>query len=169
MIIGKAGCGKTKLLTNLLLRSGWLGHNNINIFGKSLFQPEYHILKKKLFKKNYPKKSLLDCLKTKTKTISVFEEMAKIIRKKSNVHCKFYESAEDVSDPRELSSEKKKLMVFNDLLLEKQITCESYYGRGRHSNVDFFLFNSKLFQTAASNNQREREFHLSVSTRSEKP
>ena len=44
--MGKSGCGKTTLLINLLLRHGWLDYNNINIFGKSLFQPEYHILKK---------------------------------------------------------------------------------------------------------------------------
>ena len=29
-------------------------------------------------------------------------------------------------------------MVFYDLLLEKQHTCESYYVRGRHRNVDCF-------------------------------
>ena len=68
--------------------------------------------------------------------ISIVEEMAKEIRDKSDGDCKFYESAEDVPDSRELSSEKKNLMVFDDLLLEKQITCESYYVRGRHSNVD---------------------------------
>ena len=33
---------------------------------------------------------------------------------------KFYESAEDVPDPRELSSEKKNLIVFDDLLLENK-------------------------------------------------
>ena len=58
----------------------------------------------------------------------------KKIRGKSDVECKFYESADDVPDPRELSSGKKNLMVFDDLLREKQNTCESYYVRGRHSN-----------------------------------
>ena len=45
LIIDKSGCGKTTLLINLLLRPVWHDYNNINIFGKNLFQPEYHILK----------------------------------------------------------------------------------------------------------------------------
>ena len=44
-------CGKTTLLINLFLRPGWLDYNNINIFGKSLFHPEYHILKKAIEEK----------------------------------------------------------------------------------------------------------------------
>ena len=72
--------------------------------------------------------------------------MAKDIRDKSNVECKFYESAEDVPDPTELCSEKKNLMVFDDLLLEKQITCESYYVRGRHSSVDCFYLAQNYFK-----------------------
>ena len=52
--------------------------------------------------------------------ISVVEEMTKYIRDKSDVECKFYQSAEYVPDPIELSSEKKNLMVFHDLLLEKK-------------------------------------------------
>ena len=46
--------------------------------------------------------------------------MATIIRVKSDVECNFYQSAEDVPDPRELSSEKKNLMIFDNLLLEKK-------------------------------------------------
>ena len=72
--------------------------------------------------------------------------MAKEVRDKSDVECNFYQSAEDVPDPRDLSSEKKNLMVFDDLLLEKQNTCESYYVRGRHSNVDCFYLAQNFFK-----------------------
>ena len=71
--------------------------------------------------------------------------MAKDIRDKSDFECKLYESAEDVPDPRELRSQKKNLMVFDDLLLEKQNTCESCYVRGRHSNVDCFHLAQNYF------------------------
>ena len=50
--------------------------------------------------------------------MSIVEEIANEIRDKSNVVCNFYQSAEDVPDRRELSSEKKNLIVFDDLLLE---------------------------------------------------
>ena len=65
LIIGKSGCGKITLLIKPLLRPGWPDNNNINIFGKSLFQQKYHILKK------------------------AFEEKLH----KSNVECNFYQSA----------------------------------------------------------------------------
>ena len=58
LIIGKSGFGKTTLLINPLLRPGWLDYNNINIFGKSLFQPEYHILKK-TFEEKLPKEVII--------------------------------------------------------------------------------------------------------------
>ena len=72
--------------------------------------------------------------------------MAKEIRDKSNVVCNFYQSAEDVPDPRELSSEKKNLMAFDDLLHEKQNTCESHYVRGRRCNVDCFYLAQNYFK-----------------------
>ena len=91
--------------------------------------------------------------------ISVVEEMAKDIRDKSDVKCKCYESAEDVSDPIELSSGKKNLMVFDDLLLEKQITCKSYYVRGRHSNVDCFYLAQNYFKLPRQTIREKAKWH----------
>ena len=107
-----------------------------------MFQSEYHILKK-AFEETLPTEVIIRLFETQNEvvdlgvsSISIVEEMAKEIRDKSDVECNFYQSAEDVPDPTELSSEKKNLMVFDDLLLENQNTCESYYVRVRHSNVD---------------------------------
>ena len=104
-IIGKSGCGKTTLLINLLLRLGWLDYNNMNIFGKSLFQTEYHILKK-AFEEQLPKEVIIRLFENQNEItdlgishILIVEEMAKDIRDKSDVVCNFYQSAEDVLDP----------------------------------------------------------------------
>ena len=103
LIIGKSGCSKTTILINLLLRPGWLDYNTINIFGKSLFQPKYHILKK-TFQEKLPKDVIIRLFENQTEIIDLgIEEMAKEIRDKSDVVCNFYQSAEDVSDPSKLS------------------------------------------------------------------
>ena len=85
MIIDKSGCGKTTLLINLLLRLGWLDYNNINIFGKSLFEPEYHILKK-TFEVKLPKEVIIRLIENQHEItdlgispISIVEEMAKVL------------------------------------------------------------------------------------------
>ena len=46
LVIGKSGCGKTTVVFNLLLQPGWLDYNHLHIFGKSLRQQEYNILRK---------------------------------------------------------------------------------------------------------------------------
>ena len=152
VIVGKSGCGKTTLLLNLLLRPGWLDYNNLQVFGKSLFQPEYKILKK-AFEEKLPKEAIIrlfdhqdEIMKLNLSPTLIVEEMAKNLDKKSDIECKFYETSEDVPDPRDLSSEKKNLMIFDDLQLEKQNTCETYYIRGRHSNVDCFYLAQNYFK-----------------------
>ena len=116
---------------------------------KNLFQPEYHILKKAFDEKLHKEVRLFDNQNEITNLvishISIVEEMAEEIRDKSDVECNVYQSVEDVLNPRELSSEKKILMIFDDLLLEKQTTCESYYVRGRHNNVDCFYLAQNYF------------------------
>ena len=152
MRVGKTGCGKITLLLNLLLRPDWLDYNKLYVLGKSLFQPEYRILKK-AFEEKLPKEAITRLFGFRDEVIKLFvspsglvEEWAKEIKNKSDIECNFYESAEDVPDPHDLSSENKNLMIFDDLLLEKQNKCESYYVRGRHSNVDCFYLSQNYFK-----------------------
>lgn len=152
LIIGKSGCGKTTLLLNLLLRPGWLDYNNLKVFGKSLFQPEYRILKT-AFEQKLPKEAIMRLFAHRDEIIErgvspseLVKEWAKDIKNKSDIECEFYESVEDVPDPRDLNFNDKNLMIFDDLLLEKQNKCESYYIRGRHSNVDCFYLSQNYFK-----------------------
>ena len=70
--------------------------------------------------------------------MQILDELSKTLIEKSDIECHFYESCSDVPDPRDISPENKNLMIFDDLQLEKQNKCESYYVRGRHSNIDSF-------------------------------
>ena len=105
--------------------------------------------------------------------ITVLEEMSKNQREKSDIECKFFENASDVPDPRELCLDKKNLMVFDDLLLEKQIKCEAYYTRGRHSNVDCFSLAQNYFklprQTIRENANFICLFHQDLKNAWDKP
>ena len=152
IIVGKSNCGKTTLLLNLLLRPGWLDYDNLFVFGKSLFQPEYRILKK-AFQENLPKEYILRLFDMREEIQDkeappsiVLQEWAKSVKKKSDIKCNFFETASDVPDPQDLNPEDKNLMIFDDLLLEKQNKCECYYIRGRHSNVDCFYLAQNYFE-----------------------
>ena len=152
LIVGKSGCGKTTLLLNLLLKPGWLDYDTLFVFGKSLFQPEYKILRT-AFAEGLPKEYILRLFNMRNEIQNsqmppslVIKQWIETINKESDIKSYFFESASDVPDPRELNSEDKNLMIFDDLLLEKQNKTESYYVRGRHSNVDCFYLAQNYFK-----------------------
>ena len=154
LVLLHSKCGKTTLLLNLLLRPGWLDNDNLCVFGKSLFQPEYQILKK-AFEENLPKECILRLFNMRDEIQNsqippsvVVQEWARSIKNKSNPKCIFFETASDVHDPRELVPEDKNLMIFDDLLLEKQNKCKCYYIRGRHTNVDCFYLSQNYCKLA---------------------
>ena len=74
------------------------------------------------------------------------QEWAKSIKNKSNVKCNFFETASDVPNARDLNTEDKNLMIFDNFLLESQNKCECYCIRGRHSNVDCFYLSQNYFK-----------------------
>ena len=55
-------------------------------------------------------------------------------------------NGEDIKDPKELNSIDKNLMIFDDVLLEKQNKCNDFYTRERHSNVDCLYLSQNYFR-----------------------
>ena len=143
---------KYTLLLNLLLRPGWLDYNSLQVFSRSLFQPEYSIIKKALEEK-LPKEAIIqvfdsqnDIMALDASPAHVVEPMAEKLDKPADIACTFFETSDDVPDPRDLNSINKNLMIFDDLQLEIQNKCEAYFRRGRHSNVDCFHLAQNYFK-----------------------
>jgi hypothetical protein len=106
---------------NLLLRPGWLDYNNFNVFGNSLFQPEYRIITTACEQK-LPKELIVQLFSMRDEIthrnvdpLIVLEEVGRDNTLKSDILCEFYESSEDVPDPKDLDKTNKNLMIFDDL------------------------------------------------------
>lgn len=153
VVVGKSGCGKTTLLLNLLLTPGYLDYDRLFVFGKSLFQTEYKIIKKS-FEEGLPKQCILNVFNLNEEIVKqddvgvdyVITEMGKQLKVKSDIKVEYFEEAEDVPDPKELNKEDKNLLIFDDLILAKQNKIEDYYTRGRHSNVDCIYLSQNYFK-----------------------
>ena len=142
IIVGKSNCGKTTLLLNLLLQPDWLDYNHLYVFGKSLHQQEYQILKK----------GFTDGL-SKTQVSNLFHNQEVLARvnlspqeaidtyggvRSSSVQADFYNDCSSIPDPTDLNVNEKNLLILDDCFLGPQSKAEAYYTRGRHNNCDTF-------------------------------
>lgn len=135
-IVGKSGCGKTNLLLNLLLND-WLDYDHLYIFSKSLHQPEYQVLIKGL-KNNLPKKVIADLIKKKLTDDCYIKKVGQGLKEKNKIIVEYFDDSSSIPDPTELNKNHNNLIIFDDIMLEKQSKCEAYYTRGRHNNADCF-------------------------------
>ena len=65
LIVGSSGCGKTCLLLKMLLTPNFLNCDNLIIFTKSSFQPEYHRLSQG-FNADFQKEDIIGFFNFKT-------------------------------------------------------------------------------------------------------
>ena len=135
MVIGKSGCGKT--IFNLLLRPGWLDYNHLYVFGKSLRQQEYKVLRKG-FEGGLSKQQISTVFNSQ----EVLQSPLIAIEKYSGVRngkirADFYDDCQNIPDPSALDPAQKNLLLLDDCFLGKQNKAEAYYTRGRrHNNCD---------------------------------
>ena len=136
LIVGRSNCGKTVLLLNLLLKDDWLDYNNLLVFGNSLHQPEYELIKKG-FENKLRKDEILhifqnqDAFKNPSEAVENYNGL-----KNGTITAEFYENCESIPDPKTLDSKLKNLIILDDCYLGKQSKAQSYYTRGRHGNCD---------------------------------
>jgi len=145
LIIGESGCGKTSLLFKMLLNPMWLDYKNLFVFGKSLHQSDYKLLKSG-FDKGYNKKEILELFKKGGGNIDSF---IKNLPKKGKLKCKVYyfEDSESIPDPQDVDKKEKNLFIFDDIMTDKnQSKAEDFYTRGRHNNTSSIYISQNYFK-----------------------
>ena len=157
LIVGRSNCGKTVLLLNLLLRESWLDYNNLLVFGNSLHQLEYQILKKG-FDAKLGKQQLLNLFQNQ-ELIPPLEAIqnyqGKLI---GGITANFYENCDQIPDPKELNHDLKNLLILDDYFLGPQSKAGAYYTRGRHSNCDTVYISQNYFQLPRNSVRENRNF-----------
>ena len=144
LIVGKSNSGKTVLLLNLLLRDGWLDYNNLLVFGNSLHQEEYQIIKKG-FEIGLGKKQLSNVFKNQ-EFVAPFTALGNYQGETpKEITAEFYEDCDAIPDPKALDPKKKNLIILDDCYLGKQSKAGSYYSRGRHNNCDSLYISQNYF------------------------
>jgi len=111
LIVGPANCGKTNLLFNFILNDEMLNYDRLYIYSKTLSQPKYRFLQ------------------------SLFEDVEQELGKRIAF---FHNSQTELAAPEDLDPSYRNLVVFDDVLLDKQNNIERYFAQGRHSNADVF-------------------------------
>ena len=153
LLIGTSDCGKTTLLFKLLLGTNILDYNNLFIFSKSLNQKEYELLIEG-FKHHLTKEMIRGMFEnqnefkdTRISDICYGIEQGLTGKEKGNIKVSAFGTNANVPDPSLLDSKKKNLMIFDDVLLEKQRIIESYYTKGRHNSCQSFYISVILWDS----------------------
>ena len=149
LIVGKSASGKSTLLYNLLLKP-WLDYDNLIVFGNSLHQSEYQVIKTG-FEYGLSKEQIANVFNNQESLlkagISPIQAIEQYTGPKNNdMNASFFTDCEQIPDPSELDSEKKNLLILDDCYLGKQNKAEAYYSRGRHNNCDTIFLSQNYFR-----------------------
>ena len=109
IICGRSGCGKTVLMLNLVMQ--YLNWNRFHIYSRTLNQEKYEYLQ---------------------------DWATELNREVNEDVVSFHSNADDILPPENFDKRERTIMIFDDVLKEKQDPIEDYFMRGRHNGVDSF-------------------------------
>ena len=163
IISGSSGCGKTVLLTNMILHQ-WIDFKKLIIVSGSLSQHIYQVLIHGFQKKIPPHmlKNLFeakDYLKKNNKEIKeICQALGADLTKsqKYDIEVESYEDPSKLPDVQDIG--KDTLVIFDDLMTDKSAQKKSwrYLYKRKTSRREYSLHHSKLLRNTKTNYQRQR-------------
>ena len=135
---------------NLLLQPSWLDYNHLYVFGKSLHQQEYNVLRK-VFEAGVSKGQISNLVNSQgTLRVSNISPITAIEKfsgaRNGKIRADFYDDCQDIPDPSALEPTQKNMLVLEDCFLRKQNKGEAYYTRGRHNSCDTIYIAQNYFR-----------------------
>ena len=150
LVTGKSRCGKTTVIFNLLLQPNWLDYNHLYVFGKSLHQQEYRVLRKG-FEAGLSKQQISNVFSNQealqaanVSPLTAIDTFSGI--RSGKIKADFYDDCQDIPDPSTRDPVQKNLMLLYDCFLGRQNKAEAYYIRGRHNNCNTIYIAQNYFR-----------------------
>ena len=130
------------------LQPVWLDDNHLYVFGKSLHQQEYKVLRKDL--EAGLSKLQISNLFNRQEALGNISPLTVIERfsgaRNGKIRADFYDDCRDIPDPSAFDPTQKNLLLLDDCFLGKQYKAEAYYTRGRYNNCDTIYIAQKYFR-----------------------
>ena len=150
LLVGHSGSGKSTIMNNLLLQPGVLDYDRLYVYGNSLHQKEFKILKlafekhlsKSQIKFIFSNQDLIERHGGPLKVIAEYDDRAD-----GTIEASFFDKCADVPDPSALDDSKNNLLLFDDCMNDvDQGKMGAYFSRGRHSNTNVFYLTQSYFK-----------------------
>ena len=139
------------LLLDKFQGDDYLDYDNLYLFSTTLFQPCYQALING-FENGLTKKDIRECFKKQNFMVEKNDQ--------KNITIHTSENCADIPDPSSIDPNKKTLIIFDDLMLEKQNKIEQYYTRGRHNNIDCFYISQNYIKLPKNTIRENANFFI---------